>query len=464
MTEKMLQTFPKPTPPLRESTWQEVRPGAGALDGGLDREVRRPRLIDGPADLGARLGATAVAVIGAGSVGLRAIDSLARLGVGELRICDGRPTKKLSLLTHPVAPDEIGVSKALLGAQRAKALAPETRVRFFDRPFQQLPADALAGVSIVVVATDNLAAEVDVSQACLHLAVPAIHASVYGPALVAQVRAVAGGDDGAGPCLACGYTEAEWRDLDRGTRFSCEGDAATPGDAAPEPSRAATVSFAHLCSYAADFAVGELLRQCAGLRPDAPAGEVLEFCDYTGSTSRTTLKRNPCCPLDHAAWRVCTSEADIHTLSPRDLARIAGYGDDELGGLSFRVERHRFVALEACGCSEHPPLGRFVGPDHALEVCRRCGGERFPHPLHSYEVLPGGALAGHNDQALGALGVQGAPTVLVRGPRGATLVRPPQTSPGAQLAAFAGEGPGEPSADSTPSLRDERANQEVTHP
>ena len=92
-----------------------------------------------------------------------------------------------------------------------------------DGPVQELPITAFADAHLVVLATDNLAAEVEVGQRCLWLGKPLIQASVHGETLVAQVRSFVNREGGA--CPACGFSAVEWAHLNRETSFSCEGGA-----------------------------------------------------------------------------------------------------------------------------------------------------------------------------------------------------------------------------------------------
>ncbi len=430
MPESLPSLFEEPT---AAAAWIEAPappPAILATSDGLDRGARQPKLIDGPADMAARLSGCCVAVIGAGSVGLRVIDSLARLGVGGLWICDPRNTKAESLLTHPISAAEIDVPKALLAARHAQAISPRTDVRYFPGAFESMPMDALVGASQVLIATDNLAAEVSITQACMRLALPRLQASVYGPALIAQVRSLPADGRGAGPCAACGYLARDWDDLNAGTRFSCEGSA----DAVPAPTAQATMSFPHLCAIAAQLTVGELFRQLLGLglADESGAGSLLEYCGFHAGTTRTPLLRKPDCPIEHEAWLVRCVEPGVTALTPRELGRVGGY--DDLREVSIRVDHHSFASHTACGCEPHPALGIFHPEGMPLPgPCPACGHERVLHPLYSFREVPAGALSGHLDRSLAELGVRAEPPVLVRGPSGSTLIRSPAGRPVAHL-------------------------------
>jgi hypothetical protein len=98
------------------------------------------------------------------------------------------------------------------------------------------------------------------------------------------------------------------------------------------------------------------------------------------------------------------------------------------------VDRHCFASHVACGCELHVILERFHGEGSPLPgPCRDCGGKRVLHPLYTYHEVPGRALAGCLDRSLAELGVGLAPSVLVRGPRGSTLMHSAAEQSSAQL-------------------------------
>src|SRR5262249_3239740 len=140
-------------------------------------------------------------------------------------IVDRGRFKPESLLTQPIAPDDLGNPKAESTGRLCKRISPQTAVAAWDGPVEELGTLAFADVDFVVLATDNLAAEVEVGQRCLGWRKPLVHASVHGETLVAQVRFFANAN-GEGPCPACAFGAAEWAHLNQETTFSCEGLAA----------------------------------------------------------------------------------------------------------------------------------------------------------------------------------------------------------------------------------------------
>ncbi len=188
----------------------------------LDPAARLPKFVGGPVDAAPKLNALRVFIVGVGSVGGRIAIHLARLGIARLWLVDPKRFKPESMLTHDIESRDVGKSKALTTARRCKAISPATRVFAFDGVVEELPLDAFAGADLVVLATDNLAAEIEVGQRCVHAGKPLVQASVHGDTLTAQVR-VFGNADGQGPCPACGFGNVEWRMLNEQVRFSCDG-------------------------------------------------------------------------------------------------------------------------------------------------------------------------------------------------------------------------------------------------
>jgi len=211
----------------RSSQGSRGRPGAPPLKPHREHRhvplaARLPKFIGGPADAAMKLMLLRVMIIGLGSVGGRIATHVARIGVAMLWLVDPKCFKSESLLTHEIEPRDVGKSKARTIARRCKAISPATRVFHFDGGVECLPLDAFADADLVVMATDNLAAEIEVGQRCLCLGKPLVQASVHGDTLTAQVRWF-GNTDAQGPCPACGFGQTEWRMLDEQTRFSCEG-------------------------------------------------------------------------------------------------------------------------------------------------------------------------------------------------------------------------------------------------
>jgi molybdopterin/thiamine biosynthesis adenylyltransferase len=394
---------------------------------GLDRSARMPQFYMASPGANDALRALHVVAVGASSVGLLAIETLGRMGVRRLTIVDRGKTKLESMLTHDIRVEELGLAKASLAARRVKAMHPESEVRAFDGPFEQLGPEALLGASLVLLASDNLACEVEVAQRCVQLGIPLVQASVYGPLLTAQVRWAPNAPGGG--CLICAYGADEMEALDRNTIYSCE-ESAAPGSA-PEPSAVPTVSPPHLCAIAAQLAVGEIMRMTLELGPHALAsdgddddGWVIDYCGYGPTLTRSRLARREDCICDHTRWSVVKVERPLGELTPREAIACAGHDASDAGAaaLSLTVDGHVFLELAGCRCGRHPKVGRFEVESAAPRPCAGCGEALMRHPLHTHRDVPLLALTQQLDAPLGDLGVREAACLRVSSGAGSSLI------------------------------------------
>ena len=347
-------------------------------------------------------------MIGLGAVGSAASDFCARWGVASLLLVDRGRFKAESILTHPVHPADIGRSKARVAGERAKAISPDSLVRVHEGPVEDLAFDVLFGLDALLLASDNLACELEVSRRCAQLGLRLLQASVHGPSLVAQVRSLANRPGADGPCLACDYQAADWQAYDRGTLFSCAG----PEDSnATRPDGPATRSAPELCTQAACLAVTELAGLLQG-RHAAGENRLVEACGFHHGTTVAPLVRRAHCPESHRALERVPLERPLIEATPRQLFEAVGAqvaqapGMPSLLSLSLSVEGERFARLGACACPEHPELGRFLPVAGPAGTCDGCGLELEAHPVYTHEEVPAAALVAHLDRSLGSLGAR----------------------------------------------------------
>ncbi|HUT91335.1 MAG TPA: ThiF family adenylyltransferase [Thermoguttaceae bacterium] len=372
------------------------------------REARLPRFIGLAEPAGPRLDALGVMVIGCGSVGANLVLHSARLQVGELWLVDPGRLKPESLLTHPMEPRGIGLAKVDYFGRMAKAISPKTRVSAFAGPVQSLPLSAFAGVDAVVMATDNLAAEIEVGQRSIYHRKPLVQASVHGDTLVAQVRFWRN-DDGSGPCPACGFGTAEWDHVNRETTFSCGGNGHHRGQVTTAP----TMSVSFLCSMSAEMAMTQLLRHVLGLGP-SPGDSVLEYCGYKTQVSSSPLLRNPACRCEHVAWDRAGLPGPIPPMSLHQIAQTVGFDAGTLPeDLSFLVDDLTFVEQVAC-CGVPQPVRRFCEVGAVVARCSQCGQALRPQRFYSHRPTPAAVLATLVEEPLERLGARSAEWVVVR--------------------------------------------------
>lgn len=132
------------------------------------------------ADAMTRLRDARVAVCGAGALGSHVATSLARAGVGYLRVIDRDRVEERNLSTQPWTRAEVGAPKAkLLAAQLYRAVGADVEahaVELTDANAKKL----LRGVDLVIDAFDNSASRACVQAAAAALAQPCLHAGLSG--------------------------------------------------------------------------------------------------------------------------------------------------------------------------------------------------------------------------------------------------------------------------------------------
>ncbi|HYT92303.1 MAG TPA: ThiF family adenylyltransferase [Gemmataceae bacterium] len=368
---------------------------------------RLPRFVGFPGDAVPTLAGLKAGVIGNGAVGRDIAVHLARLQPAALWLCDRGRYKAESLLTQSIAPNEVGSPKATSTGRVCKAISPRTAVFVCDGAVEDLPTTGFADADVVALATDNLAAEVEVGQRCLWLGRPLVQASVHGETLVAQVRYFTNREGGA--CPACGFSGAEWAHLNRETSFSCEG--ATADRRERQTTTLPTMSVSFLCGLAANLACMQILRHVLNLGMPL-TDSLVEYCGYTHRTVTASLTHNPECVCDHTTWERRTAPAALRDCTPAQLAESAGL---PLADVSFQVHGSVFAELLICNkCGRSQPGGRFVAPGQSAGPCSDCGSPTRAAPFYSHDPVPAGLLPG-GERSLGQLGAESVGSVIVRG-------------------------------------------------
>jgi len=393
------------------------RPASGLAPG-----VRLPQFIKGPQDACAKLRGLRVIVVGTGSVGARAAFHLARMGVAELWLVDGKNFKAESLLTHEIGPEDVGKSKATVIGHRCKAISPTTHVHVFMGRVQELPMDAFAVADLVLIATDNLAAELEVSRRCRQLGKPLIHAAVHGESLTVQIRCFSNAREDS-PCVGCGFTQEEWKRLAQQAQFSCNGSApfATP------VSDFLTLSASSLCSLAADLALNQVLRLVLTL--GGPVTDTMvEFCGYTNLAVTSPLVCNTSCPCDHRRYELASAPKRLRDASLAELAKAAGFRDS-VGVMTFTLEGFEWARLGQCECPVPRAVDRFIASGQA--DAGRCGNCRSPlrvTPFFRDRTVSSWTLRNAAEASLEALGAPGVGCVLADNGNHAVIFREAKNS------------------------------------
>ena len=133
-------------------------------------------------------------VAGCGGLGGYLIESLLRLGVGGITVCDGDEFEPSNLNRQLYStPGLLGRSKAEAAAERAVQVNPEVNVQ--ARPVfltRENAPDLLAGHALALDALDNLDSRLILAGACTQHGIPLIHGAVRD--WCAQVAVIPPGD------------------------------------------------------------------------------------------------------------------------------------------------------------------------------------------------------------------------------------------------------------------------------
>jgi molybdopterin/thiamine biosynthesis adenylyltransferase len=346
--------------------WLEAAPApTTSPPRGFDRaavEQRLPAFDGGPSDARQRLARAVVSIVGLGSVGRPMAEQLARVGVGTLHLIDRGIIKPHSLLTHAsTTPSDLGQPKALNTAALCRQIRPEANILIFDGAIENLPPAALLDSDVILLASDNLAAEVCVGQYCAWLVKPLIELSVHGETMIAQARILINRAPGGGPCPRCAFGQAEEQHLRSGQHFSCDGG----GAVAAQP----TMSTSSLCGIAASMGSTLALRHILGLGA-ALSDSMQEWCGYTAQTWSGPLRRRDDCPSEHRAWEIVRASRALGELSLREAGRVCAI--EWSPDVQLEVDEFVFPDPAAAATTTMPPPNRFVDADVLPRVfCRR---------------------------------------------------------------------------------------------
>jgi len=365
------------------------------------RGARLPNLLGLQTDPDEIFSELKVALVGIGSVGRHLAFHLSRLMIHTIWLVDPGYFKPESILTQAILPTEVGRPKATSTAEICKKISPDTRVFACENRLEELDLLALADSDLVLLATDNLVAEVEAGQRCLHLGKSLFHISVHGSTLVAQTRFFAN-RDANGPCPVCGFGEEEWNHLNRQTRFSCEG--VRNRHAVPETHGPVTASFSFLCSLAADLALVQVARFVLNLG-EPITDSLTEFCGFTGRSVASSLQRNPHCRCEHVAWSHATPPRPLGDCSLRELSGATGHDcRSQLGGISVSVDDWEYVQACHCpGCGRRQPVQRFLNRSRPPVSCHVCDQPLAPLPFFTHRRVPLDMLGSQVDRPLRCL-------------------------------------------------------------
>lgn len=147
-----------------------------------ERYARQMVLPEVGADGQARLGASAVLVIGAGGLGCAVLQYLAAAGVGRVVIVDHDRIEESNLHRQPLyRMSELGHAKATVARDSLRQLNPQIAVEaVVERLSPANVASLTAMAELIIDAADSLAATYILSDECVRVRKPLVSASVLG--------------------------------------------------------------------------------------------------------------------------------------------------------------------------------------------------------------------------------------------------------------------------------------------
>jgi adenylyltransferase/sulfurtransferase len=153
-----------------------------------------------------RLGASRALVVGCGALGSAQVETLARAGVGRLRVVDRDFVEESNLQRQTMFTERDArerTPKAVAAARRVAEINSEVAVEAEVADVNQSNVERLVeGCDVVLDGTDNFATRFLVNDACVKLGVPWVYGAAvgsYGVTLTVRPR--------VSPCLRCVFPE-----------------------------------------------------------------------------------------------------------------------------------------------------------------------------------------------------------------------------------------------------------------
>lgn len=147
-----------------------------------------------------------VAILGAGSVGSTIAEALVRNGVKSLTLVDHDLVELANLSRTVYDRCDVGKAKVEALAGRIHAIRPDTEVHAIHSDIDGWLAAgpdgyALDGIDLVVLATDDMMAELAVNAQCYPLDIPMVSAKLFAKADAGEILIIE--PNMATPCLQC---------------------------------------------------------------------------------------------------------------------------------------------------------------------------------------------------------------------------------------------------------------------
>lgn len=314
-----------------------------------------------------RLARSRILVVGAGALGNEVLKNLALLGVGELYVVDFDTVDPTNLARSVLfRVTDRGRAKAVVAAERAAELNPDTRVIPMTRDVQfGIGLGLFRDVDLVIGCLDNREARYWVNRSCWRVGTPWIDGAIEELSGIVRVFVPP-----LGPCYECGMNELDYQLIN--VRYSCpllRRDEIAAGRAPTTPT---------IASIVAGWQVQEAIKLLHGL-PTA-AGCSLVYNGLANQFYTTRLPEKPDCLAHESFARIVELPLCAARNTARELfAALRSSSPD----ICLLLDRDLVLHFACEECRTSRDVLRPVGTVRQADaICPQCGRASRPHMQH----------------------------------------------------------------------------------
>ncbi|KPA11742.1 thiamine biosynthesis protein ThiF [Candidatus Magnetomorum sp. HK-1] len=346
-----------------------------------------------------------VIVAGAGAIGNEVIKNLCMTGIGHLTIIDD-DIIEISNLSRTILFEQadIGKSKALIAAKRARKINPDiTAYEICGNLFYDVGLGIYKAADLVIGALDNNAARLQLGIACSLAGTPYLDGAMW--AFGGEVRWFLSHEDA---CFECTLSEDDKKYLHE--RRSCTGYKKTHQNTPIIPTTVATTS------VIGGFLIQEAIAFLLGW--EVNGSEAIVYDGRAMTLHRSELTRNPDCPNHGGPYKnIIHLDLLPDDITPKDLLKKTRQkqNKDSHETLYLELGRDCLIDYYCKTCNVHEKVGKILPKlDENSKICPKCGKIRdativsqvtekdtFSHrPLSFFGVPKGQILAVRTDRVV----------------------------------------------------------------
>lgn len=325
-----------------------------------------------------RQGGKRVLIVGVGAVGSHLVGLIARApDVKSLVLVDNDTYEESNLTGQDITRSDIGLAKASVQAKRAGGISANLDCAEIVGRIEDVPPGIFSQANVVLTAVDNRAARQYVGSWCWRLGTPLIDSGVLGDGLLARVSAYIPSEDG--PCIECGWAEADYELLEQ--VYPC----------GRMDARGTTDSPPYLSAAAAALQAAECAKLLSGGHLSSGRQFLLDMSSHC--TVTTDCPRNDSCRFDHTIWDVHDLKETLLDLPVREvLGNLFGTpGGSEPAKLT--ISDKPFTTQLTCpDCRTSRAIYRLDGRIGQTDTVCWCGSAMISSGFSKLSSLEGGNI------------------------------------------------------------------------